>query len=126
PGTVLSGIVDVAGGREHVLALSASGDVYAWGGDVFGQVGNRLPFANTQSPTLVLTGAARVAAGHLHSLALMTGGGVRAWGDNDKGQVGPAGGTKRKAAAPLAVSGLPAAATQVAAGRAHSLALVNG
>jgi hypothetical protein len=71
----------------------------------------------------VLTGATAVATGHYHSLVLRSGGTVSAWGFNGRGQVGPNGGTKNKVAAPVSVS-LPAAAVQVAGGRAHSLALL--
>ena len=124
PGTVLTGATRVAGGREHVLALKA-GSVFAWGGDSFGQVGNGTPYASEPAPVRVLTGAKDVAAGHLHSLALMKDGSVRAWGAGSKGQTGPSGGVAPRVAKPVAVS-LPGAVTMVAAGRAHSVALVGG
>ena len=124
PTTVLKGASRVAGGREHVLALRA-GAVLAWGADSFGQLGNGSPLTSATSPVQVLTGARDVATGHLHSLALLSDGGVRLWGSNDKGQIGPSGGSGARVASPVAVT-LPGAASMVAAGRAHSLAVVGG
>lgn len=121
----LSGASDVAGGREHALAL-VSGAVYAWGSDVKGQVGNGKPLANETSPVRVVSsGAKAVTTGHYHSMALMNDGSVRAWGWNSRGQMGPNGGTKSIVPAPVTVP-LAGAASQIAAGRAHSMALVGG
>lgn len=123
PQTVLLGASDVAGGREHALAL-ADGAVWTWGADDKGQVGDGAGLVNRDSPVKVVTsGATAVATGHYHSMALMTGGSVRAWGWNTKGQIGPS--TSLKVLGPASVA-LPGTATQVAAGRAHSLALVGG
>ena len=123
PRTVLTGAGDVAGGREHALAL-ASGAVWAWGADDKGQVGDGAGLVNRTSPVRVVTsGAQAVTTGHYHSMALMTNGSVRAWGWNTKGQIGPS--SALKVLSPAAVA-LPGTATQVAAGRAHSLALVGG
>jgi alpha-tubulin suppressor-like RCC1 family protein len=101
PQAVLSGASDVAGGREHALAL-VSGAVYAWGSDVKGQVGNGSPLANETSPVRVVSsGAKAVTTGHYHSMALMNDGTVRAWGWNSRGQMGPNGGTKTTVPAPV-------------------------
>jgi alpha-tubulin suppressor-like RCC1 family protein len=126
PQVELSGASDVAGGREHALAL-IDGTVHAWGSDAKGQVGNGSPLANVLSPVPVPlpSAATAVTTGHYHSLALRTDGAVSAWGWNSKGQMGPNGGTRTTVAAPVTVT-LPGAASQVAAGRAHSLALVGG
>lgn len=122
PATVLTGASDVAGGREHALALAA-GAVWAWGADDKQQVGDGSDVTSNQSPFRVITSGARaVTTGHYHSMALMNDGSVSAWGWNTKGQVGPG---SSKVAIPTKVSQL-GTATQVAAGRAHSLALVGG
>ena len=125
PASVLTGATDVAGGREHALAL-AGGTVFSWGSDAKGQVGNGAPLVNVQSPVSVLTGATAVTTGHYHSMALMADGTVRAWGWNAKGQIGPNGKTAGTVAAPVVVTGLPAGVTVIAAGRAHSMSLANG
>jgi hypothetical protein len=74
----------VAAGAEHIVAVSMSGTVYAWG-------------ANTNGQTTVPAGmrdAVVVAAGSAHSLALLQNGSVVAWGDNRYGQCTIPGGMK--------------------------------
>ena len=130
PTQVLSGATDVAGGREHALAV-VDGRVWAWGADTKGAVGDGGTFAAAvATPTQVtaaVSGVDSVTTGHYHSLALDEDtDSVWAWGWNSRGQMGPAGGTKLKIAAPVSVP-LPAGqVSMVAAGRAHSLAVVDG
>nr|XP_060611660.1 probable E3 ubiquitin-protein ligase HERC1 isoform X2 [Anolis sagrei ordinatus] len=70
----LSGLFveDIAVGAEHTLALSASGDVYAWGSNSEGQLG--LGHTNhVREPTLVTSlqgkSARQISAGRCHSAA---------------------------------------------------------
>ncbi|HVE26383.1 MAG TPA: hypothetical protein VNC22_13310, partial [Sporichthya sp.] len=43
------GVIDVAAGDAHSLALLANGSVFAWGNDSFGQVGNDAAFTKEVS-----------------------------------------------------------------------------
>jgi alpha-tubulin suppressor-like RCC1 family protein len=115
----LFGMVAVAAGDAHSLALRQDGRVFAWGSNEFGQLGDG-PQPHRR-PVLVrgLEGATAVAAGARHSLALRNGT-VLAWGDNADGQLGD--GTIVNRDRPVAVSGL-GEVIAVAAGDAHSLAL---
>jgi alpha-tubulin suppressor-like RCC1 family protein len=67
--------------------------------------------------------AVQVAAGNGHSCALGSSGAVFCWGDNSAGQLGNGATTTRDA--PVRVSGLTAAAVQIAAGGAHGCALLD-
>lgn len=130
PVNVLSGAADVHGGREHVVAL-VNGRVWAWGADRKGAVGNGGAFTTAVTAPVQLTstvaGVDSVTSGHYHSLALdRDSDTVWAWGWNNRGQSGPNGGTKMKVAAPVTVTKLPGEVSLIAAGRAHSLAVVNG
>src|SRR5919107_354295 len=62
--------VELAGGREHVLALRADGTVWAWGSNQYGQQGDGST-ANrpTPGPVAALAGVVQVAGGHYHSMA---------------------------------------------------------
>jgi alpha-tubulin suppressor-like RCC1 family protein len=120
----LSGIVAVAAGRSHTVALDSGGKVYTWGDNEFGQLGDgtnedRLTPKEVDS----LSGVVAVAAGYTHTIALTSGGLVYTWGHNHFGQLGNNS---------TADSNVPVPVTQVtdfseivavAAGRYHSVAL---
>jgi hypothetical protein len=72
----LVGVVAVAGGIYHSLALKFDGTVVAWGGNDDGQ---------TAVPD-GLSGVVAIAAGEKHSLALKSDGTVVAWGYNKEKQ----------------------------------------
>lgn len=119
-------VTAVAGGDAHSLALTSAGDVLAWGSNSSGQLGDGTT-TNRSTPVAVsLPGGTTVTAlagGDAHGLAVASGGAATAWGDNSFGQLGD--GTSTDRATPVPVS-LPAGATvtTVAAGAAHSVALV--
>jgi len=90
PVTGLDDAIDVAGGREHLLALRADGTVMAWGSDDNGQQGNGPGNTNQYEPELVpgLTGIVDVDDGHYHSIALKDDGTAWTWGYGSFGQLG--------------------------------------
>jgi alpha-tubulin suppressor-like RCC1 family protein len=130
-------IVQVAAGSRFSLVLTASGQLYAFGENDYGQLGstkNNGSEAANPAPMLVrlpgATGAiVQVAAGARHSLALTTTGQLYAFGDNRYGQLGTPANEGIDAANPTpALVGLPAGAGQavaIAAGAAHSLVLTD-
>jgi alpha-tubulin suppressor-like RCC1 family protein len=83
----------VSSGCDHVLALTTTRKVLAWGDNFNGELGNGTT-TSTDSPITVhvaLPGTGQVAslfAGCDHSLALTTKGKVLAWGYNAEGQLG--------------------------------------
>lgn len=139
----MAGIVQVASGLDHVLALKEDGTLWGWGyGDV-GQVGATFrtiqildslglpilaaytgerqpiqvhvpPFAQQDMPL------AEVAAGGRHSLAQAQDGSLWAWGSNSAGQLGL--GDTLDRYLPARLQPLPGI-THLAAGGNHSLAL---
>jgi len=74
----VSGVVAMAGGVDHSVALKGDGSVWAWGLNTDGQLGDGST-TNRLSPVQVtgLSGAGKVAAGRYHSLAV-TGGSMTA------------------------------------------------
>jgi alpha-tubulin suppressor-like RCC1 family protein len=128
-------VTQVAAGSDHSLAVTASGQLYAFGFNYYGQLGRS---ANTSSgdpnptPTVVtLPGeigpVTQVAAGANHSLAVTASGQLYAFGYNGYGGLGSAtnSGTGNPSPTPTPVSlpGEIGPVTRVAAGGAHSLAV---
>src|SRR5665213_2287289 len=124
-------ITQIAGGGRHSLALSSTGQLYTWGLNVYGQLGDGTT-TNSDVPVAVSAGAipagatiTQIAAGAFHSLALSSTGQLYTWGLNEYGQLGD--GSTTNSSVPVAVSAgaIPAGATitQIAGGEYHSLAL---
>jgi regulator of chromosome condensation len=89
-------ICQIACGTDHVLALSTTGRVYAWGNGQQFQMGRRVierSRANGLIPRpLALTKIRLIGAGSYHSFAVNTAGETFAWGLNQYGQCGVGGG----------------------------------
>jgi alpha-tubulin suppressor-like RCC1 family protein len=101
----LTGVVAIANGWIHGLAVKSNGTVWAWGRNTNGQLGDGT-FSNRSVPVQVsgLTSVTAVAGGENHSLALKSDGTVWAWGDNSRGELGD--GTTTTRTTPVQVSGL--------------------
>ena len=127
PGAVtgLTGVVSIAAGYQHNLALVQDSNVWAWGDNVDGQLGNG---NNTASSVPVhipgLTEVISVSGGTAgyHSLALKADGTVWAWGRNSDGQLGN--GTNVSSNVPVQVSNLNNIVA-ISGGEYHSLAIRN-
>lgn len=87
-----SGVIAIAAGGSHSLALKSDGTVLAWGGNNSGQLGDGtltgkvipqpVPFLGAGS------GVVAIAAGAAFSMALKSDGTVLTWGNNASGQLG--------------------------------------
>ncbi|CAI5740081.1 unnamed protein product [Hyaloperonospora brassicae] len=118
----------VACGSNHVVVLTLSGQVMAWGWNRFGQVTMavandcvRVPVVVKFSPASIPSSPVRivqVAAGGTHSLAIDTCGRVWTWGSNSYGQLG-IGSKTGQLCAPTRIA-LSARVHHMAAGWAHS------
>lgn len=94
-GGQLGGIVQLAVGNTHSLALTADGHVYAWGANLGGKLGDGTN-ADSYRPTLVLapdgsgplTGVTKISGAYDHSMALAADGHVYTWGVNIYGRLG--------------------------------------
>jgi len=137
PAGATGAVVRIAAGHVHSLALTSTGQLYAFGGNEFGQLGSQTNSGTEESnaePTLVtLPGAngavSEIAAGSEHSLVLTSTGQLYAFGENRYGQLGIQANSDTGQANPTpALVSLPGATgqvTQIAAGGGHSLALTS-
>lgn len=130
PPTKTDPVVAIAAGQtgNHNLAVTKSGEVWAWGFGVFGQLGPNHPFGFSPSPVRVPIPSnepvVAVAAGALFSLALTEDGHVWAWGQNTSGQLGD-GSNVFDSATPVQVTAL-SDVIAIAAGGFYGLALTKG
>jgi hypothetical protein len=84
-------IIDASYGCDHSLVLTNCGEVYAWGWNQFGEVGDGsndnqlIPIKlNAFNDEKVI----QISCGYLHSMALTESGRVFSWGRNNFGQLG--------------------------------------
>ena len=117
----IEGVVALAAGSGHSLALRHDGTILAWGANNYGQLGDGTR-AHHGAPVRLpgLDSIEAIAAGDYHSLALARDGAVWAWGMNGQGQT--TGDSLDLSRDPAWVSEVPAGAA-VAAGANFSLAL---
>ena len=114
----------VSAGFDHMVGVDSDGALWAWGLDVFGQLGDAaapswpVPATLQNAPGQIGTGYAFVSAGGRHTAALTTDGTLWAWGDNTYGQVGD--GTTLERNAPVQIG---SGYVSVAAGGFHTVAV---
>lgn len=70
------------------MALTSTGNVYVWGVNWAGQVGDSSTTERRTPVQSSLTGIVAIAAGRDHSVALKSNGDVYTWGWNPSGQLG--------------------------------------
>ncbi len=84
-------ITDISCGAFHSIVLTNCGEVYAWGSNRFGQIGNACN--SDQLMPIKMKGfnnerVVMISCGLWHSMALTESGRVYSWGRNDCGQLG--------------------------------------
>jgi predicted peptidase/alpha-tubulin suppressor-like RCC1 family protein len=94
----ISAVKELDAGDNYAVALKQDGTVWAWGGNINGQLGNGT-FARSHEPVQVkdpddasgfLSDVAHVEAGVRTVVALKVDGTIRCWGDGEYGQLGKA------------------------------------
>ena len=117
----LTGVVQVAAGFYHSLAIKADGTAWGWGMNGNGQVGDGSTTGrNVPVQVSGLTGARSIAGGAAHSIAVKTDGTAWAWGYNGSGRLGD--GTTSQRNSPAQLVGVTGA-SMAAAGFEHSVVL---
>lgn len=114
----------ISSGGYHTCALTSAGEVWCWGMNDDGRVGDGTN-TNRSIPVAVVglaPGVLQVVAARSHSCALTASGGVKCWGANYVGQLGD--GTTADHSTPVDVSGLSSGVKSLAADGLHTCALL--
>jgi YD repeat-containing protein len=124
----------IATGASHSLVLDDSGQVYSWGRNLDGAIGDNST-SNRNAPVMVSTLGApagktitSIKAGTDFSLALSSEGLVYSWGRGTDGRLGSGSTTRRLVPGEVVATGvmLNDFIVEIAAGQFHSLALGEG
>ena len=117
----LANISAISAGDQYGLALQDNGDVWSWGVNMYGQLGDGSGVASRFTPGKVpLLGVARIAAGARHAFTVMPDGSVYAWGYNVSGELGVGDQTTRTS--PVKVE-VPRPIKEIAGGFFYTLAI---
>lgn len=120
--------VSVAAGHYHSMATTITGILYAWGLNVYGQLGN-LSSTTKNSPVLVstpvVTSWTSIAAGDGISISITSGSQLYGWGSNSNYQVGypPSNGGNISSPVLVYTLGPSLSWTAISAGFTHTLAI---
>jgi alpha-tubulin suppressor-like RCC1 family protein len=95
-GAAITDIVAISAGYNFGMALTSAGQVYAWGGNANGQLGqntasnlnSKAVLVKSSATGTLLSNIKMISAGGIHALALDTSGGVYSWGYSQSGQLG--------------------------------------
>ncbi len=131
----LSSITAVAAGGEISVALRSNGEVWAWGENRYGELGDgttsgpercssNTPCSNYPVMVSGLSEAVAVAAGKTFAMALLSDGTVMTWGRDNFGQLGN--GKFEKSDLPVKVDGLAGVTAIAAKGNDAYALLSNG
>ncbi len=80
-------IKQVSFGSYHSAAITTNGDLYVWGANWDGQLGDGTTI-DSYVPKKIMSNVASVSLGYLHSAAITTNGDLYTWGVNHYGQLG--------------------------------------
>lgn len=113
---------EISYGRTHSLAIDLNGEVYSWGDNGYGQLGDGTYFIRkTPVKVNILKNIIQIEAGDRFSLALEKDGSIWAWGDILVQY--PIGDIKPNSTKPIKLKSF-GSVKQIAAGRTHGFALL--
>jgi len=120
-------VISISSGSFHTCAALSNAEVYCWGFNAYGQLGDfstnnsnvpvKARLLENQIPT-------QVSSGVFHTCSLLDGGGIACWGDNTVGQLGD--GTLISSTIPIiADSPVDSSALSISVGQRHSCAIMD-
>ena len=123
-------VVQICCGYDHSMALTSDTELFAWGRNTFGQLGDGTYRCSVLPIKIYIDKVISINSGRLHSLALNDAGQVYVWGMNEDGQLGRHyncdirdGRDKAMCNTPSLVNGLNCVIKKAVCGRDHTLLL---
>lgn len=116
--------IDLSAGEDHSCLRANDGNVYCWGQNDWGELGDNSRVNRTR-PTIIsgLNGIIAIDNGESHSCALNSQGGVVCWGHGWAGALGD--GLSGHSFIPVNVNGLTSGVIQISSGAHHNCAVLN-
>ncbi|GAC1524010.1 MAG: hypothetical protein NVS3B10_23620 [Polyangiales bacterium] len=110
----LANVVDLSVATSHTCALVEGGDVYCFGSNYFGELGDRTT-NNAKKPVkaVAVSGVKQIATGAEVTCAVLANGSASCWGMNDMGQLGQGNTDQLVHGAPMPVLGLDGAVKSI-------------
>ncbi|MEZ4867554.1 MAG: C13 family peptidase [Caldilineaceae bacterium] len=121
----LQNITQIALGYAHTCALAQNGNVFCWGRNNSGELGNNST-TNSAIPVQVQglnIAAEQITAGAAHTCALLSSGRVKCWGKNFDGQLGN--GNAGDSVIPVDATVFPTTTVAIEAGDNQTCAVIN-
>jgi alpha-tubulin suppressor-like RCC1 family protein len=122
----LNSVVIVSAGFENACVLTTEGNVFCWGADGSGQLGNGNVSSASAIPVEVLNSNGNSALGDVvaissgldNNCAVTVAGKTECWGANASGQLGN--GSSANSSAPATVAGIASGVAAIASGNEHT------
>ncbi len=87
PIKIMSNVKSVSLGSWHGAAITENGDLYTWGYNSYGQLGNGTT-ESSSTPIKIMSNVKSVSLGSVHSAAITENGDLYTWGSNWDGELG--------------------------------------
>lgn len=121
-----SRVVDVSAGGSSVCAVNSNANLYCWGDNTWGQLGNDTTTSSStpETVTALLGNVKSVSVGIGFACAVTLDGAAYCWGNGGSGRLGN--GATSDSKVPVAVTGLGSGVSQISAGNSHACAIQSG
>ena len=120
-----TGVVQISAGISHTCAVTTEARAKCWGVNIYGTLGDGTERTSAMPVDVAgLTEVAAISPGGAHTCALTVSGAVKCWGLNDESQLG-SGVVGHERTTPVDVAGLESGVIAIAAGGAHTCALMS-